>query len=620
MPARRVSLDVAAGSGNDGWGDGGGGGLRGCAGDGRPLRTGFGGELDDVAHLRDYLPELQEYDNPLVVDKFFHPIQKYFTHDCDVIARDVGTSHPPPLPLLWLADAAAVLPFTASLLQQRPLSLQVVGNLSAQTETAYYRRGGPRQKVMFRSDEVKAAIVTCGGLCPGLNTVIRELVMSLWRQYGVRNIEGIHGGYRGFYSYNTVPLMPRVVTDWHKRGGTMLGTTRGGHDTKKIVDSIEDRGINMVFIIGGDGTQRGAILIHQEIVARGLKVVVCGIPKTVDNDVAIIDRSFGAATAAAHCCHRPGPALTPAGPQLRHGAQAAINAAHVEAESTPMGVGLVKVMGRYAGHIATAATMASRDVDCVLIPEVPFWIDGPGGLAEFMEAKLAENGHCVILVAEGAGQDLVAALPEVEVVDASGNRLLLDIGLWLGTQLKVRLLPLLRHRLLATNLITTTSCSSLHLMALAVPTPLSLFLRALQLRRRGGRPSTTVLSASNPTYMVRAVPSNAADTIYCTLLAHNAVHGAMAGYTGFICGPRVVDTQNIVNVQDRTWAWVRSVNNQPDFFRAPDDGGIAKAHKLSLNKDRVPNYLNQEKLRSVTVGWSKALAANEPLVLGLVVD
>eukprot|EP00850_Spirogloea_muscicola_P013082 SM000087S23364 [mRNA] locus=s87:270759:272523:- [translate_table: standard] len=200
---------------------------------------------------------MAEYDSPLVDDKFFHPIQKYFTHDCDVIARDVGYLPPTSLAALLSRHTEAVL------------------------------------AVMFRSDEVKAAIVTCGGLCPGLNTVIRELVMSLWRQYGVRNIEGIHGGYRGFYSYNTVPLMPRVVTDWHKRGGTMLGTTRGGHDTKKIVDSIEDRGINMVFIIGGDGTQRGAILVHREIVARGLKVVVCGIPKTVDNDVAIIDRSFG---------------------------------------------------------------------------------------------------------------------------------------------------------------------------------------------------------------------------------------------------------------------------------------------------------------------------------------
>eukprot|EP00850_Spirogloea_muscicola_P013081 SM000087S23363 [mRNA] locus=s87:268939:270668:- [translate_table: standard] len=247
-------------------------------------------------------------------------------------------------------------------------------------------------------------------------------------------------------------------------------------------------------------------------------------------------------------------------------AQAAINAAHVEAESTPMGVGLVKVMGRYAGHIATAATMASRDVDCVLIPEVPFWIDGPGGLAEFMEAKLAENGHCVILVAEGAGQDLIAASPEAEVVDASGNRLLLDIGLWLGTQLKAQ-------------------WAAKHNSALS-------------------------LKYIDPTYMVRAVPSNAADTIYCTLLAHNAVHGAMAGYTGFICGPvnnhyceaflissflhfqpwipgRVVDTQNIVNVQDRTWAWVRSVNNQPDFFRAPEDGNIADAHVPQPSKAAV---------------------------------
>eukprot|EP00850_Spirogloea_muscicola_P010833 SM000065S20182 [mRNA] locus=s65:145767:147502:- [translate_table: standard] len=279
-------------------------------------------------------------------------------------------------------------------------------------------------------------------------------------------------------------------------------------------------------------------------------------------------------------------------------AQAAINAAHVEAESTPMGVGLVKVMGRYAGHIATAATMASRDVDCVLIPEVPFWIDGPGGLAEFMEAKLAENGHCVILVAEGAGQDLVLASPEAEVVDASGNRLLLDIGLWLGTQLKVRLLPLLRHRLLATNLITTPYMLKLAPEGPGCPNPTSSLFWVRQARWAAKHNSALSLKYIDPTYMVRAVPSNAADTIYCTLLAHNAVHGAMAGYTGFICGPvnnhycyipmeRVVDTQNIVNVLDRTWAWVRSVNNQPDFFRAPEDGDIADAHVPQPSKAAV---------------------------------
>jgi 6-phosphofructokinase 1 len=207
----------------------------------------------------------------------------------------------------------------------------------------HFRRAGPRDKIYFRSEEVKACIVTCGGLCPGLNTVIREIVCGLWTQYDVREIYGIHGGYRGFYSQNTTDLSPKFVNDIHKRGGTILGTSRGGHDTSKIVDSIEDRGINQVYIIGGDGTQRGANVIHEECKRRGLKVVVAGIPKTIDNDIEIIDKSFGFDTAVEE-------------------AQRAINAAHVEAESTHNGVGLVKLMGRYSGYIAMHATLASRDV------------------------------------------------------------------------------------------------------------------------------------------------------------------------------------------------------------------------------------------------------------------
>jgi 6-phosphofructokinase 1 len=160
----------------------------------------------------------------------------------------------------------------------------------------HFRRAGPRDKIYFRSEEVRACIVTCGGLCPGLNTVIREIVCGLWTQYDVREIYGIHGGYRGFYSQNTTDLSPKVVNDIHKRGGTILGTSRGGHDTSKIVDSIEDRGINQVYIIGGDGTQRGANVIHEECKRRGLKVVVAGIPKTIDNDIEVSSR-------CAHWCN-----------------------------------------------------------------------------------------------------------------------------------------------------------------------------------------------------------------------------------------------------------------------------------------------------------------------------
>ncbi|KAH7565344.1 hypothetical protein JRO89_XS09G0191000 [Xanthoceras sorbifolium] len=282
----------------------------------------------------------------------------------------------------------------------------------------HFRRAGPRQRVYFESDEVYACIVTCGGLCPGVNTVIREIVCGLHHMYGVNQVLGIEGGYRGFYARNTIPLTPKVVNDIHKRGGTILGTSRGGHDTSKIVDSIQDRGINQVYIIGGDGTQKGASVIFEEIRRRGLKVAVAGIPKTIDNDIPVIDKSFGFDTAVEE-------------------AQRAINAAHVEAESFENCIGVVKLMGRYSGFIAMYATLASRDVDCCLIPESPFYLEGPGGLFEFIEKRLKENGHMVIVIAEGAGQDLLTeCMRTMDQQDASGNKLLQDVGLWISQKIK----------------------------------------------------------------------------------------------------------------------------------------------------------------------------------------
>ncbi|CAO2825638.1 unnamed protein product [Amaranthus hypochondriacus] len=222
----------------------------------------------------------------------------------------------------------------------------------------------------------------------------------------------------GFYSRNTRPLTPKSVNDIHKRGGTVLGTSRGGHDTRKIVDSIEDRGINQVYIIGGDGTQRGASVIFEEVRRRGLKVSVVGIPKTIDNDIPVIDKSFGFDTAV-------------------EAAQRAINSAHVEAESAENGVGVVKLMGRYCGFIAQYATLASRDVDCCLIPESPFYLEGPGGLFEYMEKRLKENGHMVIVIAEGAGENLLSeSMQNMNEKDASGNKLLPDVGLWISQKIK----------------------------------------------------------------------------------------------------------------------------------------------------------------------------------------
>uniref|UniRef100_A0A0D9WM02 Phosphofructokinase domain-containing protein n=1 Tax=Leersia perrieri TaxID=77586 RepID=A0A0D9WM02_9ORYZ len=342
---------------------------------------------------------------------------------------------------------------------------------------------------------------------------------SVVKQYFVNPDDTVcqKGGYRGFYASNTIDLTPKSVNDIHKRGGTVLGTSRGGHDTMKIVDSIQDRGINQVYVIGGDGTQRGAGVIFEETRRRGLKVAVAGIPKTIDNDIPVIDKSFGFDTAVEE-------------------AQRAINAAHVEAGSAENGIGVVKLMGRYSGFIAHYATLASRDVDCCLIPESPFFLEGEGGLFKYVEKRLKDNGHMVIVVAEGAGQKLIAETMQTMGKDASGNAMLLDVGLWLSQKIKEHFKKI----------------------------------------------KTTInLKYIDPTYMIRAIPSNASDNVYCTLLAHSVVHGAMAGYTGFTSGQvngrhcyipfyRITEKQNKVSITDRMWARLLSSTNQPSFLSKKD--------------------------------------------------
>uniref|UniRef100_K3ZDH8 ATP-dependent 6-phosphofructokinase n=3 Tax=Setaria TaxID=4554 RepID=K3ZDH8_SETIT len=457
----------------------------------------FGYVLDDVPHLTDYVPDIPTYPNPLQDHPAYSTVKQYFVNEDDTVPQKV-----------------------------------VVQKNSRRG--VHFRRAGPRQRVYFGPDEVKACIVTCGGLCPGLNTVIRELVCGLSHMYNVNNIYGIQNGYKGFYSSNYLPLTPKSVNDIHKRGGTVLGTSRGGHDTKKIVDNIQDRGINQVYIIGGDGTQKGAYEIFKEIRKRGLKVSVAGVPKTIDNDIAIIDKSFGFDTAVEE-------------------AQRAIDSAHVEACSAENGIGLVKLMGRYSGFIAMYATLASRDVDCCLIPESPFYMDGEGGLLQYIERRLKENRHMVIVVAEGAGQDLIAqSIAKSDQQDASGNKLLLDIGLWLTHKIKD-------------------------------------YFKSKKMEM--------TIKYIDPTYMIRAIPSNASDNVYCTLLAHSAIHGAMAGYSftvGMVNGRhtfipfyRVTSTRNKVRITDRMWARLLSSTNQPSFLSQKDIDEASEADRLA-NRPPLP--------------------------------
>lgn len=465
----------------------------------------LGPVLEDVPHLSHWLPNLPTYPNPLQDNPAYSDVEQYFVHPDDVVTKDI---------VVRLNSPSGI----------------------------HFRRAGPREKVYFNPNEVRACIVTCGGLCPGLNTVIREIVCGLWHMYGVQDVLGIEGGYRGFYAHNTISLTPKSVNDIHKRGGTILSTSRGGHVTSKIVDSIQDRGINQVYILGGDGTQRGADVIHEEIRRRGLKVAVAGIPKTIDNDIAVIDKSFGFDSAVEE-------------------AQRAINAAHVEAESFENGVGVVKLMGRYSGYIAMYATLANRDVDCCLIPESPFYLEGDGGLYEFINKRIQENGHAVVVVAEGAGQELIAdSMQSMDKHDASGNRLLLDVGLWLSQKLK------------------------------------DYFITE--------RKQIINLKYIDPTYMIRAIPSNASDNVYCYLLAQSAIHGAMAGYTGFTVGPvngkhayipisRITETQNRVKTTDRMWARLLSSTNQPSFLRYEEMTGV-KRQKESTKMLKESDVLEEK--------------------------
>eukprot|EP00698_Gefionella_okellyi_P012161 TRINITY_DN3250_c0_g1_i2.p1 TRINITY_DN3250_c0_g1~~TRINITY_DN3250_c0_g1_i2.p1 ORF type:complete len:376 (-),score=76.88 TRINITY_DN3250_c0_g1_i2:483-1610(-) len=277
-------------------------------------------------------------------------------------------------------------------------------------------RAGPRPNIVFKGEDVHAAIVTCGGICPGINNVIRDIVLYLWHNYRVRRISGIRNGYRGFYQPDCQPPMelnPKVVDDIHNDGGTLLGSTRGGFNKDDIMRAIEEHGYNVVFCVGGDGTMRGAMVIFDEVRKVQRPIVVCVVPKTIDNDIPYFDRTFGFNTAVAE-------------------ATKAIKCAKVEARCSPKSIVIVQLMGRAAGFIAMEASLASSDVDLLLIPEVSFVMDGPSGVFEHLDRRLKVKGHAVVVVAEGAGQHVMESTGKF---DESGNPVLPEIGQWLKKQI-----------------------------------------------------------------------------------------------------------------------------------------------------------------------------------------
>lgn len=334
-----------------------------------------------------------------------------------------------------------------------------------------FELAGPRSKIFFDPSKMHCAIATCGGLCPGTNDVIRAIVLELHYLYKVRHIYGVRYGFQGFipkYGHDLLPLTPDEVVNIHNYGGTILSSSRGPQDIGEIVDALDRLNISIAFLIGGDGTLRAANRICEEIATRELRKSVIVIPKTIDNDIPLVARSFGFDTAVEM-------------------ATEAIRAAHTEALGAPNGIGLVKLMGRYAGFVAANASLALREVNFVLIPESDFDMDGEYGLLACLEQRLKERGHAVILVAEGAGQKFFKEeeLPR----DPSGNVKPGDIGTYLSDRIK--------EHLAAKNMEVN-------------------------------------LKYIDPSYMIRSMPANYNDRIYCGFLGQNAVHAGMAGKTAML--------------------------------------------------------------------------------------
>jgi 6-phosphofructokinase 1 len=377
-----------------------------------------------------------------------------------------------------------------------------------------FQKAGPRKTIFHDPAATRAGIVTCGGLCPGLNNVIKGLVNVLYHDYGVKNIVGFRYGFQVLvpkYGHVPMELTPKSVDEIHKAGGTILGSSRGNQDSAAMADTLERLWVNVLFCIGGDGTLRGAGAIAGEIAKRARPISVIGIPKTIDNDLRFVEKTFGFETAV-------------------HTASDIITSAHNEAEGANNGISIVKLMGRDSGFIAAAATLANSVVDFCLVPEINVTLEGEHGLFAALERRLASTGHAVIVAAEGAGQSLFAGAEAKK--DASGNVLKHDIGVFLSSGI------------------------------------------AAYFKKTGKDVSVKYL---DPSYHVRSVAAISSDAIFCHLLAENAVHAAMAGKTGIVIGhwnnyfthvPIALATKERlkIDLDGALWKGVLSATRQNDYF------------------------------------------------------
>jgi len=419
------------------------------------------------------------------------------------------------MPLNVLGEARFPSPIRRTVSDHAQIPAQIVHMPDAPSEPGlFFEIAGPRSTLFFDPKRTRAAIVTCGGLCPGVNNVIRSIFLELHHIYGVSEVLGFRHGYQGLdpaRGVEPVALTPEFVDHIHKDGGTVLGTSRGPVDLVVAVDTLIRQRINILFTVGGDGTQRGAAALFQEAQRRGYALSVVGIPKTIDNDVAYVARTFGYQTAVEEGCR-------------------VIGCAHTEARSVQNGIGLVKVMGRHAGFVAAGATVASQDVNFCLVPEVPFALDGACGFLAALKERILTRRHAVVVIAEGAGQDLLEDCAGEH--DASGNIKLRDIG------------PFLRERIES------------YFTAEGIPVILRYF---------------------DPSYVIRSVPADAEDAILCDLFARNAVHAAMAGKTGVVIGllhdvfihvpiDLLVKQKKQLDTAGPAWHAVLAATGQPECF------------------------------------------------------
>lgn len=377
-----------------------------------------------------------------------------------------------------------------------------------------FELAGPRHKLFFDPATTCAAIITCGGLCPGINNVIRSLVQELSLNYGVPRILGIRYGYQGLNPAEGRPpivLTYEDVEDIHHKGGTVLGTSRGPHESRIMVDFLASQKINALFCVGGDGTQRGAHDISEEISRRGLDISVVGIPKTIDNDIKYCSQTFGFETSVEE-------------------AEKVIDRAHIEAKSVLNGVGLVKLMGRHAGFITAAAVCASGEANFAFVPEKSIPLEGPNGFLPALERRLAAKEHAVVVVAEGAGQEWLdnQALGH----DASGNKKLADVGPYLSESIQK------------------------YFKSRNIPISVKYF---------------------DPSYHIRSVPANAADSLLCARLARAAAHAGMAGKTDVLIGlwqshlihvPLAIacDARKEMSLEGELWTSVQALTGQEKWY------------------------------------------------------